>query len=66
MKDVRMVLTMDCEPTTATSDASAPGPADWALGKRAVLAAPAVKEAFVSEGTVFETTVTAAPGIGKS
>ena len=37
MKDVRIVLTMDCEPTTATSDASASGPADWALGGRAVL-----------------------------
>jgi hypothetical protein len=32
----------------------------------AVLTAPPVKEAFVSEGTVFETTVNAAPGIGKS
>ncbi len=37
MKDIRIVLTMDCEPTTATSDASASGPADWALGERAVL-----------------------------
>jgi len=32
----------------------------------AVLAAPPVKEAFVSEGTVFEMTVNAAPRIGKS
>ena len=32
----------------------------------AVLAAPPVKEAFVSEGTVFEMTVNAAPEIRKS
>ena len=37
MKDMRIMLTMDCEPTTATSDASASGPANWALGERAVL-----------------------------
>ena len=37
MKDIRIVLTMDCEPTTATSDASASGPANWAFGERAVL-----------------------------
>ena len=37
MKDIRIVLTMDCEPTTVTSDASASGPADWTVGERAVL-----------------------------
>ena len=36
MKDIKIVLTMDCEPTTATSDPSATGPHDWALGERAV------------------------------
>ena len=36
MKDVRIVPTMGCEPTTATSEASASGPADWAPGERAV------------------------------
>ena len=36
MKEIRIVATMDCEPTTATSDASASGPGDWALGERSV------------------------------
>ncbi len=31
-----MVLTMDCEPTTATSHPSATGPADWHAGEDAV------------------------------
>ena len=37
MKEIRIVVTMDCEPTTATCDVSASGPGDWALGERAVL-----------------------------
>ena len=36
MKEVRIVLTMDCEPTTATSHPTATGPRDWAHGERAV------------------------------
>ena len=36
MKEINVVLTMDCEPTTATSDKSASGPKDWAHGERAV------------------------------
>lgn len=36
MKEVNVVLTMDCEPTTSTSDKSASGPKDWAHGERAV------------------------------
>ena len=36
MKEIRIVVTMDCEPTTATCDKSASGPGDWALGERAV------------------------------
>ena len=36
MKDIRIVLTMDCEPTTATSHPTATGPRDWAHGERAV------------------------------
>jgi hypothetical protein len=36
MKQVNVVLTMDCEPTTSTSDSSASGPKDWAQGERAV------------------------------
>jgi hypothetical protein len=35
MKEIKVVLTMDCEPTTATSHPSATGPADWAMGERA-------------------------------
>lgn len=37
MKEVSIVLTMDCEPTTATSDRSASGPKDLPRGERAVL-----------------------------
>ncbi len=37
MKEVSIVLTMDCEPTTATSDRSASGPKDLPSGERAVL-----------------------------
>ncbi len=36
MKEVRIVLTMDCEPTTATSHPTATGPRDWAHGERAI------------------------------
>ena len=35
MKKISIVMTMDCEPTTATSDAAATGPRDWAHGERA-------------------------------
>ena len=34
--DIKVVLTMDCEPTTATSDPAATGPADWGAGEDAV------------------------------
>lgn len=37
MKELSVVLTMDCEPTTATSDRTASGPKDLARGERAVL-----------------------------
>jgi hypothetical protein len=33
---LRIVLTMDCEPTTASTHGSATGPSDWAFGERAV------------------------------
>lgn len=36
MKEIRIVLTMDCEPTTATSHPTATGPRDWAHGERAI------------------------------
>jgi len=36
MKTINVVLTMDCEPTTSTSDRTASGPKDWAQGERAV------------------------------
>jgi hypothetical protein len=32
-----VVLTMDCEPTTATSHPAATGPANWSAGEDAVL-----------------------------
>jgi hypothetical protein len=36
MQDIKIVLTMDCEPTTATSHPSATGPATWGVGEDAV------------------------------
>lgn len=36
MKEIKVVLTMDCEPTTATSHPAATGPADWVAGEDAV------------------------------
>ena len=37
MQDIKVVLTMDCEPTTATSHPAATGPANWSAGEDAVL-----------------------------
>lgn len=37
MQEVKVVLTMDCEPTTATSHPAATGPASWSAGEDAVL-----------------------------
>src|SRR5262245_17521164 len=36
-QEIRVVLTMDCEPTTATSHPAATGPATWSAGEDAVL-----------------------------
>jgi hypothetical protein len=36
MKSVHVFMTMDCEPTTATTHPEATGPRDWAHGERAV------------------------------
>lgn len=36
MQQIKVVLTMDCEPTTATSHPAATGPADWSAGEDAV------------------------------
>ena len=36
MNEIRIIITMDCEPTTATTHPSATGPRDWAQGERAV------------------------------
>lgn len=35
MDEIRVIVTMDCEPTTATTDPSATGPKDWIAGERA-------------------------------
>lgn len=34
MKEINVVVTMDCEPSTQTTHPSATGPHDWALGQR--------------------------------
>lgn len=36
MRAIKVILTMDCEPTTATSHPAATGPADWTVGENAV------------------------------
>jgi hypothetical protein len=36
VRDIKVVLTMDCEPTTATSHPAATGPATWSAGEDAV------------------------------
>jgi hypothetical protein len=36
MREINVLLTMDCEPTLATTHALATGPRDWAQGERAV------------------------------
>lgn len=36
MKEMNIILTMDCEPTTKTTHANASGPVDWAHGERAI------------------------------
>ena len=36
MQEIKVVLTMDCEPTTATSHPAATGPAIWSAGEDAV------------------------------
>lgn len=36
MKKIKIVVTMDVEPTTATTHPTATGPAEWGLGERAV------------------------------
>ena len=37
VQDIKVVLTMDCEPTTATSHPQATGPTNWSAGENAVL-----------------------------
>lgn len=37
MREISVVISMDCEPSTATSHPKAAGPRDWAMGERAVL-----------------------------
>jgi hypothetical protein len=36
VQEIKIVLTMDCEPTTATSHPAATGPATWSVGEGAV------------------------------
>ena len=36
MQNIKVVMTMDCEPTTATSHPQATGPANWSAGEDAV------------------------------
>lgn len=53
MDKISIVMTMDCEPTTATSDASATGPRDWAHGERAARGYWAIGQEFGLPVTYF-------------
>jgi hypothetical protein len=53
MDEIRVVVTMDCEPTTATTDPSATGPKDWFAGERAVRGYADISRAYGFPVTYF-------------
>lgn len=64
MKDINIVVTMDCEPTTATSNLGATGPAEWPLGERAVMGYAEIARKYGFPVTYFihpETALAQAP-----
>jgi hypothetical protein len=53
VQDIKIVLTMDCEPTTATSHPAATGPATWKAGEDAVLGYVEIAAAYDLPVTFF-------------
>ena len=53
MQEISIVLTMDCEPTTATTHPSATGPANWDAGEDAVRGYADVAAAYGLPLTLF-------------
>lgn len=53
MKEISIVITMDCEPTKATSHPAATGPVDWELGERAVEGYAAIARSYGFPITYF-------------
>ncbi|MCC7425886.1 MAG: polysaccharide deacetylase family protein [Alphaproteobacteria bacterium] len=64
MKEIFVVITMDCEPSTATSHPKATGPKDWAFGERAVTGYAEIAKGYGFPCTFFvhpETILAQAP-----
>jgi hypothetical protein len=64
MEEIRIVLTMDCEPTTATTHPTATGPATWDKGEDAVVGYSQIASQYGLPVTFFvhpETAVAQAP-----
>ena len=53
MQEINVVLTMDCEPTTATSHPAATGPATWSAGEDAVRGYVEIAEGYGLPVTLF-------------
>jgi hypothetical protein len=53
MKELNVVITMDCEPTKATSHPSATGPTDWEMGQEAVEGYAAIARQYGFPVTFF-------------
>ena len=53
MHDIKVVLTMDCEPTLATSHPRATGPVDWRAGEDAVLGYVSIAAQYGLPVTLF-------------
>jgi Polysaccharide deacetylase len=53
MQEIKIVLTMDCEPTTATSHLAATGPATWDAGEAAVRGFAGVAKKYDLPVTLF-------------
>ena len=53
MQDIKVVLTMDCEPTLATSHPRATGPVDWHAGENAVLGYVSIAAQYGLPVTLF-------------
>jgi len=64
MQEISVVITMDCEPTVATSHPTATGPTDWAMGERAVMGYWEIAQSYGFPVTYFvhpETILAQAP-----